>query len=139
MKGHILRKHSNVKKSIPCEMCGKLFRHMSNLKSHFNIHKAQSERQHRCLECNVTFRSEETLKNHMTLHDPSRPFKCSKCPLRYKNKDAWVSHESTHTNPQYPCEFCDVVYTRRDNLKRHLKDKHTKLSLLDKVMMCSQE
>lgn len=84
LKGHILRKHSNVKKSIPCELCGKLFRHMSNLKSHFNIHKQQNERQHRCSECNVTFKSEITLQNHMTLHDPTRPFKCSKCPLRYK-------------------------------------------------------
>ena len=84
LKGHILRKHSNVKKSIPCELCGKLFRHMSNLKSHFNIHKQQNERQHRCSECNITFKSEITLQNHMTLHDPTRPFKCSKCPLRYK-------------------------------------------------------
>ena len=84
LNGHILRKHSNIKKSIPCELCGKLFRHMSNLKSHFNIHKQQSERRHKCIECNVTFKSEITLQSHMTLHDPTRPFKCSKCPLRYK-------------------------------------------------------
>ena len=84
LNGHILRKHSNIKKSIPCELCGKLFRHMSNLKSHFNIHKQQNERQHKCIECNITFKSEITLQNHMTLHDPTRPFKCSKCPLRYK-------------------------------------------------------
>ena len=102
---------------------------MSNLKSHLNIHKAQSERQHRCNECNLTFKSEMTLRTHMTLHDPSRPFKCSKCPLRYKNKDAWVSHESSHDNPQYSCELCDVSYTRKDNLKRHMKDKHIKLNL----------
>ena len=127
LKGHILRKHSQVKKTLPCEICGKLFRHMSNLKSHFNIHKAQSERQHRCQECNITFKSELTLKNHMVLHDPSRPFKCNKCPLRYKNKDAWVSHQSSHDNPQFSCQFCDVSYTRKDNLKRHMKDKHSKM------------
>ncbi len=124
MKGHVLRKHSNVSKSIPCELCGKLFRHMSNLKSHFNIHKAQSERPHRCADCNLTFKSEATLKAHLILHDPSRPFKCSKCPLRYKNKDAWVSHESSHDKPQFACQLCDVSYTRKDNLKRHMKDKH---------------
>ena len=124
MKGHVLRKHSKVKKSIPCELCGKIFRHMSNLKSHLNIHKAQSERQHRCTECNVTFKSEVSLKNHMILHDPSRPFKCSKCPLRYKNRDALCSHESSHDHTQYSCELCDVSYTRKDNLKRHIKDKH---------------
>ena len=70
LKGHVIRKHSNVKRSIPCELCGKLFRHMSNLKSHFNIHKQQSEREHRCNDCNVTFKSETTLKSHMILHDP---------------------------------------------------------------------
>ena len=95
MKGHMLRKHSHVKRSIPCEICGKLFRHMSNLKSHFNIHKQQSERQHRCKECNITFKSDVTLKTHMTLHDPSRPFKCSKCPLRYKNKVPFIYYIST--------------------------------------------
>ena len=71
----------------------------------------------------------------MILHDPSRPFKCSKCPLRYKNKDAWVSHEASHDKPQYPCQLCDVAYTRKDNLKRHMKDKHTKSNLVEKVMI----
>ena len=39
-------------------------------------------------------------------------------------KDAWVSHEQSHDKPQFSCQLCDVVYTRKDNLKRHIKDKH---------------
>jgi uncharacterized Zn-finger protein len=73
----------------------------------------------------------------MALHDPSRPFKCSKCPLRYKNKDALVAHENTHENLQYKCDYCDITYTRKDNLKRHVKEKHSQLGLIDKVIMGS--
>ena len=57
----------------------------------------------------------------------------------FQNKDAWVSHESSHENLQFSCEYCDVSYTRKDNLKRHMKDKHTKLSMLDKVMIGETE
>ena len=46
------------------------------------------ERQHRCNDCDLTFRSEKSLISHMTLHDPGRPLQCSRCSLRYKNKDA---------------------------------------------------
>ena len=125
LKLHILKKHTEMKKTIPCEVCGKLFRHISNLKCHFYTHKARLEREHRCEPCGLTFRTQKSLDSHMALHDQSRPFKCSKCDLRYKNKDALVAHENTHQNHQYKCEFCDISYTRKDNLKRHVKEKHS--------------
>ena len=48
------------------------------------------------------------------------------------NKDAWVSHETSHDKPQFFCQLCDVVYTRKDNLKRHIKDKHMKPNSVEK-------
>ena len=185
-----------MKKTIPCEVCGKLFRHISNLKCHFYTHKARQERHHRCDICSLTFRTEKSLNSHLALHDPGRPYKCNKwwvsritwgtsyfwfysisifmkkfwikknhdlafeifrenidsslietyytnyllttfwryicsfffSPLRYKNKDALVAHENTHQNNQYKCEFCDIAYTRKDNLKRHIKEKHCNAS-----------
>lgn len=125
LKLHTLKRHTEMKKEIPCEVCGKLFRHMSNLKCHFYTHKARQEREHRCEPCGLTFRTQKSLDSHLALHDPNRPFKCSKCPLRYKNKDALVAHENTHLNNQYKCQFCDIAYTRKDNLKRHVKEKHS--------------
>lgn len=124
LKLHILKKHTEMKKSIPCEICGKLFRHLSNLKCHFYTHKARIERQHKCEPCSLTFRTQKSLDSHMALHDPSRPHKCSQCPLRYKNKDSLVAHQNTHQNHQFKCELCDIAYTRKDNLKRHMKEKH---------------
>ena len=47
MDSHTLRKHTNLKPSIPCEECGKLFRVRSDLYSHAMTHKARKERIHR--------------------------------------------------------------------------------------------
>ena len=47
MDSHTLRKHTNLKPSIPCEECGKLFRVRSDLYSHAMTHKARKEREHR--------------------------------------------------------------------------------------------
>ena len=71
----------------------------------------------------------------MTLHDPSRPLQCSRCTLRYKSKDALVAHEKTHDNAQYVCGFCDVAFKRKDNLKRHIKSKHSTMTMVDKLML----
>ena len=75
----------------------------------------------------------------MTLHDPGRPLQCSRCSLRYKNKDALVAHEKTHDNAQYACEFCSIAFKRKDNLKRHVKSKHSTMSIIDKLMLNTTE
>ena len=124
LKLHVLKKHTEMKKSIPCEICGKLFRHLTNLKCHQYTHKARLERQYKCEPCSLTFRTQKSLDSHMALHDPSRPHKCNQCPLRYKNKDSLIAHQNTHQNHQFKCELCDIAYTRKDNLKRHMKEKH---------------
>ena len=77
MDSHTLRKHTNLKPSIPCEECGKLFKVKSDLYSHAMTHKARKERIHRCDDCNLTFRTEKSLQRHLELHgnfEFSRPF-----------------------------------------------------------------
>ena len=54
IKLHVLKRHTDMKKTIPCEVCGKLFRHISNLKCHFYTHKARMEWHHRYDTCNLT-------------------------------------------------------------------------------------
>ncbi len=128
MELHSQRKHNpNVRPSIPCEECGKLFRIKADLRNHLSrTHKARLERKHRCYDCDLTFRTEQALMSHMVLHDLSRPLQCSRCTLRYKNKDSLVAHEKTHDTAQFKCSApgCSVAFKRRDNLKRHIKSKH---------------
>ena len=51
--------------------------------------------------------------------------------------DALVAHEKTHDNAQYACEFCSIAFKRKDNLKRHVKSKHSTMSMIDKLMINS--
>ena len=133
---HATRRHNpDMKPNIPCEECGKLFRIQADLRNHLSrTHRARLERKHRCNECDLTFRSEKSLLSHMALHDPSRPLQCSRCTLRYKNKDALVAHEKTHDNAQFSCEHCSIAFKRKDNLKRHIRSKHSTMSIIDKLI-----
>lgn len=135
MDSHTLRKHTNLKPSIPCEECGKLFKVRSDLYSHAMTHKARKERIHRCIECNLTFRTQQSLDRHRELHDPTRPLACPKCPLRYKNKDQLVRHVQTHEKPAIECSLCHRVFGRPDHLKRHIATKHASLSVVEQMYL----
>jgi uncharacterized Zn-finger protein len=50
-----------------------------------------------------------------------------------------VAHEKTHDNAQYACEFCSIAFKRKDNLKRHIKSKHSTMSIIDKLMLNTTE
>lgn len=136
MDSHTLRKHTNLKPSIPCEECGKLFKVRSDLYSHAMTHKARKERVHRCIECNLTFRTQQSLDRHRELHDPTRPLACPKCPLRYKNKDQLVRHVQTHEKPAIECDLCHRVFGRPDHLKRHISTKHKSIAPEQIVYFC---
>jgi len=134
---HAKRRHNpDTKPNIPCEECGKLFRIQADLRNHLSrTHRARLERKHRCLDCDLTFRSEKSLLSHMALHDLSRPLQCSRCTLRYKNKDALVAHEKTHDLAQYSCQHCTIAFKRKDNLKRHIRSKHSTISMIDQLIV----
>ncbi len=138
LDSHTLRKHTNLKPSIPCEECGKLFKVRSDLYSHAMTHKARKERVHRCNECNLTFRSEKSLARHRELHDPTRPLACPKCPLRYKNKDQLVRHIATHDKPEIECDLCHRVFGRPDHLKRHIVTKHASLPQAEQLQLAEK-
>lgn len=123
MGSHAERWHSAKKTPIACDECGKLVMHY-NLTNHKLLHKEQRQRTLKCDQCNLTFRKESAWKRHMDCHDVSRPIACDLCSLRYKNKDQLRIHMETHDGKKYPCVNCSLVFSRPDNLKRHVKKKH---------------
>jgi krueppel-like factor 8/12 len=59
--------------------------------------------------------------------DNAKRYKCPEdgCPFTaYYEKDL-EKHKPKHTNARdYSCAQCDKTFTRPDNLKRHVSDKH---------------
>ncbi|KIM30249.1 hypothetical protein M408DRAFT_7766 [Serendipita vermifera MAFF 305830] len=47
----------------------------------------------------------------------------------YSRGSSSLRHELTHQAQSLPCTLCDKVYTRNDNLKRHIQLKHSGASL----------
>lgn len=64
-------------------------------------------------------------------HFDNRPFRCSlpSCTQAFAREHDLKRHELTHQAQSLPCTLCDKVYTRNDNLKRHIQLKHSGASL----------
>ena len=61
-----------------------------------------------------------------TVHS-SKQLKCELCELEFSRKDPLQRHMRTvHSSKQLKCELCDYVSQRKENLKRHHNSVHTK-------------
>ncbi len=98
---------------------------------------------HICEICFKSFRFPSDLDIHRSCHDPSRPFACNSCKMRYLTAKALTIHHRMahlHTQPPnskessvkarteqpevYRCEPCDKTYTLKKSYMKHCKIKH---------------
>jgi hypothetical protein len=66
--------------------------------------------------------------------DMERPcrIKCEKCRRSFGNKGSYSRHyRSHHTDNEYRCGECGASFNRRDSLKHHQDQKHSKKNLQD--------
>ena len=85
-----------------------------------------------CKNCQKRFSTKRDFARHMYAHtfvkkpQDEEPVICSNCGREYRNKSSWETH-SNRTGccgiPKtiFPCEVCKKTFTRKDNLREHLK------------------
>jgi hypothetical protein len=102
-----------------------------------------------CPTCNRQFKK----KYNFEMHTKKKKFPCQKPPeILFNNNNnnnnieiLHINEEKTNeNNKNLSCEFCKIVFNRRDNLNRHLKDRCKLKKLHDeekifKILLAKEE
>ncbi|KAK6629138.1 hypothetical protein RUM43_002955 [Polyplax serrata] len=111
-----------------CDICGKGFKTVKQMRNHKNIHKAKMVRMSvcHCEICGRTVADKRQLELHINnTHKKKKPYLCYMCGYASAVKHSLVVHMRRHTGEKpYQCEKCEYKTADHNALRRH-KMKHS--------------
>ena len=133
--------------TVKCGKCGKDFCNKSSLV----IHQKRCGKSHNCSKCDQNFPTFAEMQSHRSLcHVIKENFECEFCKMKFQTQNSMEVHqnlahgieiepskmEETEENGRrgeikttkivknFRCEKCDTVKTKKEYLRRHMKQFH---------------
>ncbi|KAJ3601879.1 hypothetical protein NHX12_029641 [Muraenolepis orangiensis] len=119
-------------KQYCCGVCGKIFKHPSNLELHKRSHTG--EKPFQCNICGKNFSQAGNLQTHLRRHSGEKPYICELCGKSFAAAGDVQRHIVVHTGQKpHLCDICGRGFSNFSNLKDHKKTHAT-----DKTYTCDQ-
>ena len=108
-----------------CELCSYVAKKLSHLREHKR--RVHITKEFKCDKCGKIFGFGKDLKRHRQTHQKAENC-CDICGKMYKGVRTLAEHKKTHETdyikPEFPCEFCQKIFSTKYVLAYHIKSEH---------------
>ena len=139
---HNKNKHSDIK-PYKCSLCPMAFTRLTGLYQHQETHKNAQKfvTDNPCSICQKMFKSKKGSKRCVKRHEMEGDFECTidGCSTKFTNMINYKGHQRRQhfggPDKKIPCNNCDMAFTTKQDLKRHIFYMH---ETREKIIPCSK-